>query len=401
MKSKASIPKKTGRGRKWLRRFAYLLVAIGLLLGGLMADGWSAMGSAARGARLDRIKRSPHFVDGKFVNMLTPKEPKFFPALWKWIKGAENTTPDGPLPIQKREAKELSALPSSGLRISWFGHSTLLIELDGRRFLVDPVWSERVSPFSYLGPKRFHPVPLELSALPKLDAVVISHDHYDHLDHATILALAKTPDLRFIVPLGVGAHLEGWGIAAARIVELDWWEKTTIGGIELVATPARHFSGRSVVMADRNKTLWAGWALRGPKHRVYYSGDTAMFPGFAEIGKRLGPFDAAMIEVGAYDQLWADVHLGPEQAVEALVALGNKAAVLFPVHWGTFNLALHAWTEPVERLLVAAKQAGIRVVTPRPGQSIEPSSPPPPKRWWPKITWQSAKECPIRSSGLE
>jgi L-ascorbate metabolism protein UlaG (beta-lactamase superfamily) len=236
---------------------------------------------------------------------------------------------------------------------------------------------------------------LPLDQLPPVDAVLLSHDHYDHLDEPSIRVLNQRVPA-FVVPLGIGAHLQYWGVPAAKIRELDWWGQTRVGEIELTATPARHFSGRS--LSDADKTLWAGWSLRGPRHRVYYSGDTAMFPGFKEIGARLGPFDATLIEVGAYDRMWADVHLGPEQAVQAHRDVQGK--LMLPVHWGTFNLALHAWTEPVERLLVAAARASVNVVVPRPGESIEPSKPPPPAPWWPKVPWQTAAEHPVVSSGL-
>jgi L-ascorbate metabolism protein UlaG (beta-lactamase superfamily) len=237
-------------------------------------------------------------------------------------------------------------------------------------------------------------VPIAADALPEIDAVVISHDHYDHLDYPTVLQLNER-GVPFVVPLGVGAHLEYWGVPAAQIHELDWWQQVTLRELSFVATPARHFSGRGLG-ADR--TLWAGWALIGRERRAYYSGDTAMFEGFAQIGARLGPFDVAMIEVGAYDAMWADVHLGPEQAILAHRAV--KGGVLVPVHWGTFDLALHGWTEPMERTLVAARDAGVRVVTPRPGQSIDSAAPPAPERWWPSVPWKTAAEAPVVSSGL-
>ena len=242
---------------------------------------------------------------------------------------------------------------------------------------------------------RFHPPPLPVDQLPELDAVVISHGHYDHLDRGAITALSKR-GARFVVPLGVGAHLEHWDVAAERIVEFDWWSSVEIGALTLVATPARHFSGRAT--SDRNKTLWAGWAMLGPSHRVFYSGDTGMFPGLAEIGRRLGPFDATMLEIGAYNARWADLHLGPEQAVAAHRQLRGK--VLIPVHWGTFALGIHGWTEPVERLLVAARREDVAVAVPRPGQSVEPADPPRVGRWWPALPWRTAEQDPIRSSGL-
>ena len=288
----------------------------------------------------------------------------------------------------------LARSPETGLRLTWLGHSTLIVEIDGRRFLTDPMWSRRAAPVRFLGVERFYDPPLSLAELPPLDAVLLSHDHYDHLDEATIRALAAGP-APFIAPLGVGAHLEHWGIAPNRIIELDWWESTSVAGVELTCTPARHFSGRTLL--DRDATLWCGWVMAGSEHRVYFGGDSAMFPGLVDIGERLGPFDATMIEIGAYNAAWADVHLGPEQAVLAHRAVGG--GLMLPTHWGTFNLSLHGWTEPVERLMVAARQQGIALAIPRPGESIEPDSPPELTRWWPSLPWETAEQSPVLSSG--
>lgn len=389
-----AIPSAT-RGRRWLRRLGLAAIVLGVPLGGLLADAWSAMGARPSGARLARMKASPEYADGHFVNALPVVNADFWSMMQRWVKGAEGSAPATPPPIVKRGAADFATPPSSGLRITWFGHSSMLVEIDGHRVLTDPVWSERCSPSRFIGPKRFFAPPMPIEALPALDVVVLSHDHYDHLDRSTILALeARAP--RYAVPLGVGAHLEHWGVPAARIAELDWWEETTVGGVRLVATPARHFSGRG--LADAEATLWAGWAMIGAAHRVFFSGDTGMFPGFIEIGARLGPFDATMIEVGAYDAMWADVHLGPEQAVQAHQDVRGRFMV--PVHWGTFDLALHPWTEPVERLMVAAERAKVPIAVPKPGESIEPASSPEVTRWWPQIRWRTADEAPVTSSGL-
>ena len=385
-----------GRLRRALRIFGWGVGIVALLVAVLVIEMWSSLGARPSGARLERIQQSPRHLDGKFVNTLPMVEPEMWPALVEWIKGAPNTAPKEPPPIVARRRADFDAPPKSGLRITWLGHSTMLIEIDGRRFLTDPVWAERSSPSRWYGPKRFHAPPLSLDELPDLDAVVISHDHYDHLDTSTIRNLASR-EVPFVTPLGVGAHLEAWGIAETRITELDWWEETTIGGVQLTATPARHFSGRGVL--DRDTTLWAGWALAGPEHRVFFSGDTGFFPEFADIGKRLGPFDATMIEVGAYNQMWGDVHLGPEQAVTAHKML--RGDLMFPVHWGTFDLALHAWTEPAERLMAAAEARGARVVIPKAGESVEPKAPPALTRWWPDIPWQRASDAPVVSSNLD
>ncbi len=361
--------------------------------------GWKAIGSSPTGSRLERILASPLWSDGRFVDVMPRNEPETRPILMDYLRGAKspNATPSAPPPILTRTADEFRVAPSGGLRITWLGHSTSLVEIDGRRILFDPVWGERSAPFTWAGPKRFHAPPLPFEALPAIDAVVISHDHYDHLDYPTIVRLAAT-DVSFIVPLGVGAHLEHWGVPPSRITELEWWQEHALGDLRLVATPARHFSGRSLFMNDRDQTLWAGWAIIGPEHRVFFSGDTAMFPGFTEIGERLGPFDATLLESGAYNHRWADVHMGPEQAVEANRMLGG--GLMIPVHWGTFDLALHGWTEPVERVLAAAAHLGVNVATPRIGESITPSTEMPMARWWPEVPWTGAEQAPVISSGL-
>jgi L-ascorbate metabolism protein UlaG (beta-lactamase superfamily) len=384
------------RRRTLLRGFALIGLLVLVLAAIGVADAWRAIGTLPQGERLQRISRSPQYRAGKFVDTLPRVEPDVMAASVRWLKGVDHSQPDQPPPVAMRQAADFAAPPASELRVTWFGHSSLLVEIEGKRVLIDPVWGERCSPSSFLGPARFHPVPLPLEALPPLDAVLISHDHYDHLDYPSIAALKARP-VRFIVPLGVGAHLAYWGIEPERIVELDWWQSTELGGLQLVATPARHFSGRGL---GADLTLWSGWAMIGQRRRVYYSGDTAMFEGFAQIGQRLGPFDAALIEVGAYDAMWADVHLGPEQAVQAHRSV--RGGVLLPVHWGTFDLALHTWIEPAERVLAAAALEHVTVVTPRPGESIDPLAPPAPARWWPAhVPWKTATEAPVVSSHLE
>jgi L-ascorbate metabolism protein UlaG (beta-lactamase superfamily) len=257
--------------------------------------------------------------------------------------------------------------PLQGLRVTWMGHSTLLIEIDGLTILTDPVWSERASFVSFAGPKRFYPPTLALKDLPPLDAVLLSHDHYDHLDRVTIEQLAvllKNGRTRFIASLGLRKDLESWGIAPQKITELNWGQSTSLGSdCSITATPARHFSGRG--LWGRNETLWSSFVIRGPRHNIFFGGDSGMFPGFRAIGDTYGPFDMTMLEIGAYDAEWPDIHMGPIHAAEAHVDLRGK--LLLPIHWGLFNLAFHPWQEPIERLMTAAAEKNISLFLPSPG----------------------------------
>ncbi len=331
----------------------------------------------AEGLRLERMQASRQYSGGGFVNTYPSSaviEAESRPSLTDFVFRGEGRTPAKPLPsLDPRPGWTRPA--ATGLRATWLGHSTVLLEIDGTRVLTDPVWGPRASPFSFMGPKRFQPVPVDITALPPLDAVLISHDHYDHLDYPSIRALAAL-GVPFITSLGVGVHLEAWGVPAERITELDWWERTTLpGGLAITAAPSHHFSGRS--LHDRNATLWSSFALRGERHAVFFSGDTGLSPLFSEIGQRLGPFDLVMIEVGAFHPSWGSVHLGPDNALLAWKQLGSGR--LLPVHWGTFNLAMHPWAEPAEVLLAKAPEG---LVMPRLGEPFEPAHVESVEPWW-------------------
>jgi L-ascorbate metabolism protein UlaG (beta-lactamase superfamily) len=341
----------------------------------------ASFGAHASGQRLERMKSSPRYADGTFSNTapVTPglRKGTVAPTISEFLCGGQRRTPPGPLPSISPLA-HWSRPPETGLRATWLGHSTVLLEIDGLRVLTDPVWGERASPVTFAGPKRFQPVPIPIAALPPLDAVVISHDHFDHLDYPTILQLARL-DVQFVTSLGVGAHLEAWGVPGARITELDWWERAELrGGLTIAAAPSQHFSGRSI--HGRNLTLWSSLVVRGPRHAVFFSGDTGLTPEYADIRQRLGPFDLVMLEVGAFHPAWGDIHLGPENALQALAFLG--APSFLPVHWGTFNLAMHAWDEPAETLLRLAPAHGAHLVMPRLGEPVEPSRAERVTPWW-------------------
>ena len=341
-----------------------------------------SMGAQPKGLRLERMQASPRYADGAFHNTapVTPglKKGTAGPTITEFLCGGQRRTPPAPLP-SVNPLERWGKPPETSLRATWLGHSTVLLEMDGLRVLTDPVWGERASPVGFAGPKRFQPIPVPISALPPLDAVVISHDHYDHLDYPTILELARF-EVPFFTSLGVGAHLEAWGVPAERITELDWWERVELsqGGLSITAAPSQHFSGRG--LGGRNATLWSSLVLQTERASVFFSGDTGLTSEYSEIKERLGPFDLAMLEVGAFHPAWGDIHLGPENALKAAALLGAQR--FLPVHWGTFNLAMHAWDEPAETLVALAPDYGAELVMPLLGEPAEPSHVEGVDTWW-------------------
>ncbi|WP_342563510.1 MBL fold metallo-hydrolase [Paenibacillus sp. FSL R7-0345] len=365
-----------------------VIIIIAALILALIAAAYIVMSVypafGSRGSRAERElrSRSPQYRQGKFVYPFEIAAEEGKPEgglsiLRDFIKGNPNSRPKEPLQPQPLLAGSLSQ--GKGTRATWFGHSAVLLEIGGATLFLDPMLGRAPSPFPFIGGKRYSSqLPVELAGLPPLDAVVLSHDHYDHLDYGTIRQLAQRTSL-FIVPLGVGAHLKRWGISAERIRELDWWEETSFAGLTLTSAPARHFSGRSLL--DRNSTLWCSWVIQGGQNKVFFSGDSGYGPHFAEIGQRYGPFDLTLMECGQYDRRWADIHMMPEQTVQAQLDLQGK--LMIPIHWGAFTLAMHDWTDPVERVLRAARQHGLQLATPRIGEPVQvgaelyPSLP-----WW-------------------
>ncbi|HEY4107194.1 MAG TPA: MBL fold metallo-hydrolase [Polyangiaceae bacterium] len=344
-----------------------------------------SFGAHASGLRLERMKASPRYVDGAFRNT-TPvaqglKKGTASPTISEFLCGGERRVPLAPLPSQSPLA-DWAKPPETGLRATWLGHSTVLLEIDGARILTDPVWGERASPVSFAGPKRFQPAPISIAELPELDAVLVSHDHYDHLDYPSIVELAKRR-VPFFTSLGVGAHLEAWGVPQKSITEFDWWESARVPGreIRLSAAPAQHFSGRG--LGGKNGTLWSSFVIQGPKHSLFFSGDTGLTAEYGAIQQRFAKFDLVLLEVGAFHESWGDIHLGPEHALEALELLGGGK--LLPIHWGTFNLAIHAWDEPAETLVRLAPSRGAELVMPLLGQTVEPARSAALVPWWRSI----------------
>ncbi len=342
------------------------------------------MSSSLRtGLRLERARASRQMGDdGRFVNthgVGAELQGPTLPLMRDFLFGGKRRVPRAPLPVESPLEAWQRPVSSSGLRITWLGHSTMLIEVDGVRVLTDPVFGERVSPVSFAGAKRFHPVPATIRELPPIDAVLLSHDHYDHLCRTSMQELAKR-GVPVVTSLGVGARLERMGWDPARIVELDWWEEHTLAGgaLRFTATPAQHFSGRT--LTDRNRTLWSSWVLTTANRNLFFSGDTGLTDEFRDVSERFGRFDVVMLEIGAWHPSWGSIHLGPENALRAFEMLGGDA--LLPVHWGTFNLGLHPWDEPGETLLALSERSGARILTPRLGRPFEPAHQERPDPWW-------------------
>ncbi len=322
-----------------------------------------------------------HFDGHKFFNTVpTAMSVGNMPAiLWKFLTSKGRRTPPGPLgpfPVSKAA---LNQEPSQELQFTWLGHSGYLLELEGTRLLVDPVFAYRASPFPFMGPHRFFPSPVLPEELPPITAVLLSHDHYDHLDRHLMKYLANIVP-RFICPLGVNKHLEKWGVPADKITVLDWGQITTVNSLTLTATPARHFSGRWL---KRDNTLWSSYVLQGKDSTVFIGGDSGYFPGFKEIGEQFGPFDLTILEIGASDPHWPYIHMGPAKALQAHLDLKGK--IMLPVHWGTFNLAFHDWDEPGETIIPLAAEKGVKLWLPVPGITGQLPSDNNISYWWRNI----------------
>lgn len=375
--------------------------ALFILTGAIAMTGCAILGTSPAGDDLARMQDSPQYDkdNAKFDN----RRPGLMAGTWKRLLswdfisqqffGDEIRKPENHLP---EAAADLSVLnePSAETRVVWFGHSSFLIHIAGTNVLVDPVFSGGASPLEFMVP-RFQAPAATLDALPRVDVILITHDHYDHLDMKTIRHFSDTATL-FITPLGVGSHLKGWGIDAARITELDWWQTADAHGVQFTATPAQHFSGRSGFRD--NQSLWAGWAIKGGGRNLFYSGDSGYDTHFKEIGKRLGPFDIAFLENGQYNERWEEVHMLPEQTAQAFIDV--RAKRLMPVHWGMFVLSLHDWFEPARAIAEQADMRGIDLVTPQLGELITLNDALRTARWWESFMPETM-QADATSSGIQ
>lgn len=354
-----------------LKKIIMYFVLITVLLSGItfLVMQQPTFGKAPEKEKRKRLEQSPNFKDGKFQNL--EETPAMHPDVSFWkimreqLKTGDNRVPAQPIPVVKRDLK--TNVPTAEPQITWFGHSTILVQLAGKNILIDPVLSKRASPFQFLGPKNFPGTDVyQAEDFPEIDFLLISHDHFDHLDHETIEKLHPRVK-HFYVPLGVGAHLEKWGVAPGKITELDWWDEVEMaGGMKLVSTPARHFSGRGLF--NRNETLWTSYVLKTADQAIFLGADSGYGTHFKTIGEKYGPFDLTLLECGQYNENWPNIHMMPEETAQAHLDLKGK--VLLPIHWGKFKLALHPWTEPVERLTVKAEALHIKLLLPEIGQRV-------------------------------
>jgi L-ascorbate metabolism protein UlaG (beta-lactamase superfamily) len=355
-----------------MKRTPFHIFSIGIIA-------MSTFSLCACGASPTASPESPQQRNGRYHNVVPRVQLGLLKTVaigWEFLTGKSDTTvPRVPIPVRPLTRAELLEAPDASLYR--LGHSTVLLKLHGEFWLTDPVFSERASPVQWAGPKRFHAPPIDIDELPPIKGVILSHDHFDHLDRAAIARLAPKVEV-FIAPLGVGERLIAWGVDPARVRQLDWWDETAVGGVRLAAVPAQHFSGRS--LADEDRTLWASWVIVADGLRIFFSGDTGYHADFKAIGERYGPFELTMIETGAYDRQWADVHMQPEETLQAHLDLRGRW--LLPVHNGTFDLALHPWNEPFERIHALAQAREVQLATPVMGERLSLVTPHAGAAWW-------------------
>ncbi len=338
-------------------------------------------GGKATNKQKELYAKSGHYEDGIFINRINipMKIDDRWNLIKEFLKKVPSRKPKNGIFVERIDSLSIVNQDPSSTTLTWFGHSTFLLQIDGSTILIDPMMGNSPAPHPLVGTKRYsEELPIEVEKLPFIDAVILSHDHYDHLDYGTIQKL-KSKVGKYYSPLGVGNHLTAWGISQEDICELNWWDSISLDGIELVCTPARHFSGRG--LTDRATTLWSSWVIQGKKDNIYFSGDGGYDIHFKEIGEKYGPFDISLIECGQYNKRWSDIHMMPEESAQAAVDLKSKLAM--PIHWGAFTLALHDWTDPITRVSKKAEELNLPITTPRIGEAILiGNSGYPTSKWW-------------------
>jgi len=337
-------------------------------------------GRAASSMQKTEYKKTGNYKNGKFLNQINTKmDLNYWRLLKKMVEKAPNRQPTKNIVVEKIDSLDIVNNLTKTTRLTWFGHSTFLLEIDGKIILLDPMFGEHSSPHPWLGPHRFSSqLPIEIEKLPFIDAVIFSHDHYDHLDFGSIQKL-KGKVGQFYTPLGVGNHLASWGVPENIIHQLKWWDEIKLEHIKLVLTPARHFSGRGFL--DRSSTLWGSWVIKGKNESIYFSGDSGYGPHFKEIGEKYGPFDISLMECGQYNEDWQAIHMMPEETVQAAIDLHSK--MMIPIHWGAFMLAFHDWKDPAERVTKEASKLNMPIATPKIGEVlVVGDSIYPKEKWW-------------------
>lgn len=336
--------------------------------------------SVGKAPETTKMQESPYYQEGKFQNVVPTSSADFsqMPGiLKKYFTRKAESAPTKAYQFTEINRSEMEADTSGHIYYNWLGHAAILMQKEGKYILLDPMLGQRASPFTFLGPKRYSAPPIATEDLPELEAVIFSHDHYDHLDYETILKL-KEKTKYFYVPLGVSASLEYWGVPSEKIKECSWWDQhKQTSEITITATPARHFSGR---LLSQNNTFWASWVIEWGTEKVYFGGDTGIFDGFSEIDEKLGPFDIALLPIGAYNEAWHDIHMNPEEAVDAFQQM--RAKRFFPIHWGTFDLALHSWYEPIKDLISISEDKNIPLISLPQGQWFNSEVSNQDKNWW-------------------
>ncbi|MCZ4243633.1 MBL fold metallo-hydrolase [Pedobacter punctiformis] len=357
----------------------YILILLVLIL--LIVINLPVFGRLPKGNRLNAIHRLGNYKDGALQNQsVTPMQPEgvsFFRLLKAFL--FEKHPDKSPLkPLQYIHPAIEGTNVTSNPEIIWFGHSSYLIKINGYRILVDPVFSQTPSPFSFIGSKAFLGTDfVKATAFKDIDVLLITHDHYDHLDYPSILKIAPNAK-KIVTSIGVGSHLERWSVPLAKITELHWDETAIIwDNLKFTAVPARHFTGRKF---KRNQTLWSAFVLQAENYKLFLGGDSGYDAHFKSIGETYGPFDLALLECGQYNAYWPYIHMFPEETVQAAKDLGAK--ILMPVHWGKFSLAMHAWYEPITRVVAEAEKQNFKIITPRLGETVILNQSYPVEQWW-------------------